>query len=364
MSGNPVDDQFADAAEDSNNDDDFSAAAMVLENINVTHGSGGKAKSKALTGATRKTAKPAKKSKTTKQQAAVALLKTATAAMGPPVQIKRRQLPASPSASKRPAKHLRVAPGLSGVPSNSAKPFSNQVASVSQADECHVNCIPTYAVHQASRLVAQNLRLFPEASPGVHLQAAVAIETFGKKVFLPYIQAAHSRQQTAARNSRAPLEMNHDRVFYATLLALREVLAQNAHTFFQFSTPSEETSSKDVADDQEEQDYAKILMATTIVISACQAAGKNVESLLEAVEVGDMPAPRAQQSWSCRMPNNKMKHREDALAWKVGYNMAHSLRVKQNEADHRVALPKPTAVYMSIVEQIPAAIKKSTAYDF
>mmetsp|Transcript_16650 Transcript_16650/g.27599 ORF Transcript_16650/g.27599 Transcript_16650/m.27599 type:complete len:360 (-) Transcript_16650:1677-2756(-) len=359
MSRNAYDDQFDDAAEE----DDYEHVEYEKEARWSPEGMKAPT-SRSMKGKAKRSASEAlKKSKIAKQQAAAALMKTATDAMAPPPPSKKRAATTSPP--KRQSKQFKPS-GL--LYTKNAKHLTRQHPAPTEAEECHVNCIPTYAVHKASRLVAQNLRLFPEASPGVHLQAAVAIETFGKQVFLPYILAARSvkeqEQQSLSNRNHTTLILDDDRIFYATLMALREVLAQNAHTFFQLSTPSEETSLENIADNEEEQVYAKLLMATTIVIAACMAADKDVETLMETVKEGEMPAPRARSSSYCKTPDNKIKQRQDALTWKVGYNVAHTMRSKRHETDHRVSLPKPTAVYMSIVEQIPAAIKKSNAHEW
>jgi hypothetical protein len=220
---------------------------------------------------------------------------------------------------------------------------------VRHVQESHVNCNSTFQVHKAARLVSQNLRLFPEASPGVHLQAAVAVENFGRKVFLPYILAqAHDES----------IE-DQDRVFYATLLALREVLAQNADTFFQLPSTQRDDADQSEEDLEEENAHAKLLMSTTICMAACQAAGKDDELLLEFIQE-DFKADRVGPDVNLRTPHGKSIPPEESLAYKVGYNMALEKRAKGSE---RVSLPEPTACWMSVVEQIPAALKKGTSYD-
>jgi hypothetical protein len=371
MAGRPVDDQFADAAEgeDSSDDhEDYSSTAVAAASIKPKVVKALRAAKKRGPATSTKTF-PQKKAKTSaaiaKQNAALSLLKTATAAMGPPPQPYMLMKPTPPipaPVAKTPAVQLLLAPDQTGDSAHTArKPLS-----IKKVEHSHVNCVPTFAVRQASRLVAQNLRLFPEASPGVHLQAAVAIENFGTEVILPNMLAAHGRVSNKKTHpAKVPEEIDHNRVFYASLLSLREILAQNAHAFFRISAPSGEVSTTQDEDEKEEQTYAKLLMATTIIIAACHAADKDVDVLLQAVEQSDdMPAPRALHSWHCKTPDKGPgKRKEEALAWKVGYNLAQAIREKRKELDHRMSLPKPTAVYMSVVEQIPAAIKKSSAYD-
>ena len=214
--------------------------------------------------------------------------------------------------------------------------------------QSHVNCDSTIPVRQASRLVAQHLRLFRELSPGIHLQAAVAIESFGRNVFMPYILAEANGE---------PIQ-DHGRIFYATLLALREVLAQNADKFFQLPTP-ERASDLSVEDLNEEEAHGKVLIATAIVMAACRAAGRDEDVLMEYLQ-DDFPADRAGLDVTLKSPHGKPVPPEETVAWKVGYNLAQAKRATSME---QCAVPEPTACWMSMVEQIPASLKRTAPYD-
>lgn len=271
------------------------------------------------------------------------------------------------SAAKPAAKHmLKSATAKTAAKKGPKKRLLKHVKvqnTIKQAKQGHINCIPTWHVHSAARIVAQTLRLWPEASPGVHLQAAVTVENFAKQIFLPYIVAEAGGERIE----------DGDRVFYATLMALREVLAQNADAIFQIHTPSSDNDDDEggekkepipESDNQEEKDYARLLMATMVVVTACESAGKDPERVLELIREQDaaFPADRAHDIWKPKAPDGKVKYHEEALAWKVGYNMAHRDRAQRQE-NYRAALPKPTACWMAVVEQIPAALKKGNLND-
>lgn len=223
--------------------------------------------------------------------------------------------------------------------------------------QCEVNCDVTIQVRQATRLVSQHLRLFRELSPGIHLQAAAAIESFGRCVFMPYI---------LAEANGGPISMEQDeeggRIFYATLLALREVLAQNADKFFALpaTTPTEGVndtlSEKDL---NEEQTHGKMLIATAIVMAACKAAGRDEDKLMTYMQ-DDFPADRADLVVNLRTPQGNTLPPEETLAWKVGFNLAQAKRATSMEQG---VLPEPTACWMSMVEQIPASVKRTAPYD-
>ena len=219
-------------------------------------------------------------------------------------------------------------------------------------------------VHQASRLVAQQLRLAPEVSPSSHLQAAVAVEHFGRQVFLPYILA---QQQALAPNSRKPPKKESDRIFYATLLALREVLAQNAERFFLLPAASDSDDNLLSKDDiEEEKAYTKLLLATAIVMAACQAAGKDEDFLSNAILKDDFPADRMTPSVTLRTPSagGTPPTNEHSVMFKAGFNVALDKRAVAAK-QLRTSIPEPTACWVPVVEEIPAAVlkKKRSNYD-
>lgn len=218
-------------------------------------------------------------------------------------------------------------------------------------------------VLQASRLVAQQLRIVPEVSPSSHLQAAVVVEHFGRQVFLPYILA---QQQALAPKSRLSSKEN-DRIFYATLLALHEVLAQNAEKFFTLpetacDNDENQLSSEDV---EEEKTFAKVLLANSIVIAACQAAGKDENFLMNSILHDDFPADRMTPSVTLRTPSADATTptNEEAVMFKAAFNVALEKRAEAAK-QHRMSIPEPTACWVPVVEDIPAVLtKKRSNYD-
>jgi len=230
------------------------------------------------------------------------------------------------------------------------QPFDNRNGKnkVVETKESYLNCIPTHQVEMASRLVGQMLRHWPESSPGMHLQAAVTIEKFGRQVFLPYIVTHLNHSELNKKKT-----MNHDRIFYATLLAFREVLAQNASTFFAVPSfggkpgtlyPSKDNKNREI--------FVKLMMATTIVMHACEAAGRNTKLLLDLIENDNFP--EAKPFGKLLSPNGRVKGMEESLAWKVGFNLAQRERRK-------AFLPTPTSCWIFIVESIPEYDKAKAA---
>lgn len=218
-------------------------------------------------------------------------------------------------------------------------------------DQAQVKCIPTHQVQMASRLVGQMLNTWPEASPGVQKQAAASLEQFATQVFLPYIVAYYNHQKPITAKARTIVQ---NRIFYATLLVMREVLAQNARAIFRIpkydeaSDPHQQLSNqRDLIDESE---FISLLMATTVVMNACEAAGNDPQELLDLVEKDNFPI--AKPFAKIVQQNGKTMGENEALAWKVGYNLAQKKRQKQD-----TTLPAPTSCYISIVEQIPEEVE-------
>jgi hypothetical protein len=180
------------------------------------------------------------------------------------------------------------------------------------------------AVHTASRLVGQSLRLF-SALPQ---QAAIAVEKFGQEIYLPYVLAAHGDTKG----------MDHDRIFYSTLLALRQVIALNASRLLDLPPAITEP---------EESFLIQLVMATTIVLAACDAAGKDSKALLEYIEQGQPEVPEMQQFIT---PQGKTVKRELALA----------IRLSQRLSKKDAIVPMPTACWIAVIEKVPPALSKGT----
>ena len=213
----------------------------------------------------------------------------------------------------------------------------------------------------------------PEASPFGHLQGAVVLEHFGRQVFLPYILAQQQQQQqqqaVTTPSARARID---ERIFYATLLALREVLAQNAEQFFTLPTVRDQSDDPLSQEDiEEEEAYGKLLLATAIVMAACQDAGKDEHLLFQYMLNDNFPAVRATPRMTLRTPSASAADgtttavggggvlgEKEAVAFKAGYNVALAKRAAAAK-ENRTSIPEPTACWVSVVEEIPATLKNS-----
>jgi len=206
-------------------------------------------------------------------------------------------------------------------------------------DQARVKCMPTHQVEMASRLVGQMLKVWPEAAPGTHLQVAASLEKFARQVFFPYL-VVHQTDPTKP--------MDQTRVFYATLLALREVLAQNGSKIFKIPSYQGSPIEKSLfhSDDEDERDFLKLMMATTVVMNACEAAGMDSKAFMDVIEEDNFPIAKPFGNTVPVEPNGRKKGEYEAMAWKIGYNYAQKKR-------QGAVLPLPTSCWISIVEEIP-----------
>lgn len=228
-------------------------------------------------------------------------------------------------------------------------------------------------VCKAARLVAVELEHggWPEARPGTHLQAAAAVEEFAKTIFLPNLLRNHGAQNLPSNK----------RVFLASMLALREVLTQNASRIFQLdSVPvKEQISDQMVAsgnkrrkrqDKEEEREYMAQLLATSVIFAAIQSLPEAHSYLPRFTEMMDSYDAGSDEFCSCMerldggqkgiMPNTKELKKEENVAWKVSYNRARevhpvisraSRRMEhQSESSHIIKVPRPNTVFISMAE--------------
>ena len=235
-------------------------------------------------------------------------------------------------------------------------------------------------VSMAARLVAQELENggWPEVSPGARQQAAVALEEFARIMFLPNLLQG-------ANNSAAP---SNERVFLATMLALREVLTQNAERIFVIQDvprQGEEERNNDAGPgnkrrkrhrDIEERQYMAQLYATGVIFAAIQSMPEaksylsKFTQIMDSYDTGDDDCASYMERVDGRhqgvLPNGKQLKNEENVAWRVSYNRVRDLhpvirhnrqRVEQqlDPSDSRIDVPPPNAVLVSMVEKLPEA---------
>ena len=177
-----------------------------------------------------------------------------------------------------------------------------------------------------------------------------------------------AQQKLAAAASTDPLakaqiyHAHNDRIFYATLLALREVLAQNAERFFALPKVRDDNNDDGLSNEdiEEEDAFGKLMLATSIVLAACQNAGKDEDLLLKYIQDDDFPADRATHLTSLQALSGGsvvVPGDEESVAFKVGYNVALAKRAAAAR-QIRTSIPEVTACWMSVVEEIPSNMKK------
>ena len=235
-------------------------------------------------------------------------------------------------------------------------------------------------VCKATRLVAQELVYggWPEVKTGAHQQAAVALEEFARTVFLPSLLQASS-------------EVASNRVFLATMLALREVLTQNADRIFdiekeigdELQDHAPGTGRRKVRCQEEERQYMAQLFATGVVFAALQSlSGKEAEAYtlqfsetMDSYDIGDDEFASCMQPMDgCHqgvLPNLSLLDSIENVAWKVSYNRAREAHPVLRSSRRRleverlrwlglpstsepflVELPMPNAVLVSMVEKL------------
>jgi hypothetical protein len=233
-------------------------------------------------------------------------------------------------------------------------------------------------VCKAARLVALELSHggWPEAKPRACFKAAAAIEEFAKTVFLPnLLHGGQHHDNTEASN---------ERVFLATMLALREVLTQNAYRIFQMEDMSRD--EEQLADDakpgskrqktldyREERQYMAQLFGTGVIIASLQSLPESesltssFSAMMDSYDICNAEFASRMNRLDGRhqgvMLNGKKLKKEENVAWKVSYNRARELhpvvcrnnrRIEQRSdmTHHIVQIPKPNALFVSMVEEL------------
>jgi hypothetical protein len=314
--------------------------------------------------------------------------------------------------------------------------------------ESYVNCQTTLMVQQASRLVGQQIMeqiLIPEGTRKIQSERgkdthmmmpdvvsgtsktpqkvypagqilAVVLENFGQEVLLPYFLARAANEDCC----RHPSTLDHDRIFYATLLAFQEILVQNADTFFvlpeslQMTVSSSSSSSSpsnssrestgiqkpnnivekmnnndsktSVCELEEDYNHLKWVMATSIVLGACQASGRDDAVFMDLL-VNTVPQihnddddhhhhhqkqnqQQQQQHYDeliaelssytkVRTMAGTILSSAETMAWKISQLLAlRSLRAKKQQGQLSTNIPEPTACWISVVESIPSSFTK------
>jgi hypothetical protein len=303
---------------------------------------------------------------------------------------------------------------------NNANKYENFKSenSIEVISQSYVNCQVSLTVEQASRLVAQQImeqilpesRLMKSVGKDTNIKEAVskatsstaaktshrlypgqawavAMENFGREVLLPYF-LANSPEDCH------PSTLDHDRIFYASLLAFREVMVQNADTLFVFPEPLQGHSSsceatskeqnnvpptanpemkKDDAnkrDDELEDEYnhLKWVMATSIVLGACQASGRD-DSIVMELMLNDFPQIQHHyDNWMADLSSRKIRTIDgttlssaESMAWRISQFLAlRSLLANQksNASSMSTKVPEPTACWISVIESIPSNFMK------
>jgi hypothetical protein len=237
-------------------------------------------------------------------------------------------------------------------------------------------------VCRATRLVAQELEYggWREVSPGARQRAAVALEEFVRTVFLPNV--------LQKSNYGAP-----GRVFLATMLALREVLTQNAERVFHMEKVP--LTGDELQDDapggirwktklqEEERQYMAQLFATGVIFAAFQSLSP-VEAeeyttwftkVMDSYDMGYDDFASCLEPLDGRhegvRPNLTVLESEENVAWKVSYNRAceahpvvrrskwrqevdrqRELGLASVSEPNTVEVPSPNAVLVTMVEKL------------
>ena len=259
--------------------------------------------------------------------------------------------------------------------------LDRRIQSVSEALVVPILTVETQ-VQKAARLMAVELQHgdWPEVIPGALERAAVSLEAFAKTIFLPYMKGANATPE---------------RSFLATLLALREVLAQNADRIFVMDSvppngePSDDKSAptnrtrQDGQAQEEERSYMAQLYATGVALAAIQALDPNeaepltrqFTQMIDSYDTGDGEFSSCMEPMDGRhrgiMPTGKALSQEENLSWKVGFNTARAEHPVMKRNQHRlrrqqkqrmgfhvppepptIEIPCPNAVLVSILETL------------
>ena len=258
-------------------------------------------------------------------------------------------------AARREVKHAKPTNKIPTPPSTPFKPM-NDVELV-QVDESYM--IPFSPLHgqvwRAVRLVGEEIRtgVWPLAKRELKISLPVVLEQFIREIFLPYLQGK---------------EAVEDRPYVATMLALREVMTQNGKELFRMDLDDPSNM---------EEDYCAQLLATSIILAANGRQTEENQDLLAFVEAYDGGAPEFKDALTPMAASiaagggGTQLSRDEALVWKVAYNMARDkhplMRVKgvtKGRNKTTPSLPKPTACFVAMVEELlPCTIDKICAHE-
>lgn len=206
-------------------------------------------------------------------------------------------------------------------------------------------------VWEAVRLVGEEIKcgVWPLSNQSLLTSLPIVLEQFIREIFLPHLQGRDAVE---------------DRVYVATMLAIREVLTQNSKELFVLDF---ESTTK------EEVDFGARVLATGIILAANERLMKVTNlDLVRLVNMYDDGAPEFKDALT-RMggkeqpiaPNGKPLDRQEAVIWKAAFNMArekHPLmgkdkkEIKQGELN-LIQLAEPTACYVAMVEALPPTTK-------
>lgn len=277
-------------------------------------------------------------------------------------------------------------------PKDSAKSKqSKQSESETRVETSEALVVPVSSVEaqvcRAARLIAQELEHggWPEVSFGSRRLAAVALEEFATTIFLPNVL----QESNAAPSSS-------ESVFLATMLALREVLTQNAKRIFviekvplephelQSFMSAPGAARRETEREEEEEQYVSQLLSTGVVLSTVQRLEKRdaekytskFTQIMDSYDSGhgefaSMMEPM-DGSHQGVQPDQTVLSNEENAAWKVAYNRANEahpvlrkhgrtcqeeqrcqlgLPLPRESKKAQVNVPTPNAVLVSMVER-------------
>jgi hypothetical protein len=274
--------------------------------------------------------------------------KIANAAQAKPdanAKVAQKSIRAAPKrAPRREVKHAKPI-YKQPTPPSIPKPV-NDVELV-QVEESYM--IPFSPLHgqvwRAVRLVGEEIKtgVWPLAKQELKISLPVVLEQFIREIFLPHLQGKGAVD---------------DRPYVATMLALREVMTQNGKQLFHLDL--DKPSPMD-------EDYCAQLLATSVILAANARQTEDNQDLLAFVEAYDGGAPEFKDALTPMAAKHKpiapggggtQLSRQEALVWKVAYNMARDkhplMRVKGVTKDRQkvtLSLPKPTACFVAMVEE-------------
>ena len=200
-------------------------------------------------------------------------------------------------------------------------------------------------VWRAVRLVGEEIKsgVWPLADKeDTTLSLPVVLEQFIREIFFPLLQEKQALE---------------DRPYVATMLALREVMTQNAEKIFDLNL-----DQYPLVDRMEFKYHGKTL-ATSIILAANERLPIGNQDLLRFVEAYDTGAqefkislPRMSAKQVLIQPGGTELDGEEALIWKVAYNMVREkhplLRITKVDEKDWPQLAEPSTCYAAMVEDL------------